>query len=345
MDSGWRATAATCAARAGGAVGTRLYRLSAAATLRGILRSRSGLGKGWRRFRDRPSSEEVLRRKQEIIGRYGEWTAHNVRLVDDVYTRGSEPCGEEAKVRRASQLIADVTGRPFSRLRIADLGCLEGMYAVEFGLRGAEVLGVEGREANLEKAVFAGDVLGLSRVRFVQDDVRNFTREKYGSFDAILCWGLLYHLPAPDVFALLEHIADATRSCAVIDTHISLTDEDLAELPKEAFWWSHPTELQSELKRHEYHGYEYTGRDAVEHGPDTTEEQRLGSLWASLDNTTSVWLTFESLVRALVNAGFTSVMRCEAPLMPGSPPDRVTLVALKSEPCGDLLVTPYGSAG
>lgn len=296
----------------------------------------------WRRFASRLAVRDIARRKAEIVARDGEWTAHNIQLADGLYTRGPEPCGEEPKVRCAVQLIADATGRPFSDLRIADLGCLEGIYAAEFGLRGSEVLGIEGREANIAKAVFACETLGLSRVRFVLDDVRNFSREKYGSFDAVLCWGLLYHLDVPDVFAFLENLAGACRY-AVIDTHISLGDKELAGLPEEAFWWGHPKEFQSELSSFTYRGRTYWGRGVPEHDPGTTPAQRLESKWASLDNVTSFWLTFESLVNALVDAGFTSVVRCGAPVIPGQPVDRVTVVASRSEPSGALRVTPQGA--
>jgi hypothetical protein len=206
------------------------------------------------------------------------------------------------------------------------------------------VLGIEGREANIAKAAFACEALRLSRVRFSQDDVRNFSREKYGSFDVVLCWGLLYHLNAPDVFAFLENVARACRQCAVIDTHISLTDQGLAELPNRAFRWAdaHPKELQTDLIACTYRGREYWGRDVPEHDPATTPEQRLESQWASLDNVTSFWPTFESLVSALVDAGFTSVLKSWAPVIPGDlqPADRVTLVAAKSEPAGGLRVAP-----
>jgi 2-polyprenyl-3-methyl-5-hydroxy-6-metoxy-1,4-benzoquinol methylase len=46
------------------------------------------------------------------------------------------------KVRRTMQIIRDLSGRPFEELRILDLGCGEGVYAIEAGLRGAEVVGV-----------------------------------------------------------------------------------------------------------------------------------------------------------------------------------------------------------
>ena len=41
------------------------------------------------------------------------------------------------KVRRVMQLTRDWTRRPFSDLRILDLACGEGVFAIEAGLRGA----------------------------------------------------------------------------------------------------------------------------------------------------------------------------------------------------------------
>ncbi|MBI3796935.1 MAG: methyltransferase domain-containing protein, partial [Deltaproteobacteria bacterium] len=95
--------------------------------------------------------------------------------------------------------MQDFLHQPLHNLRVLDLGCLEGMYALEFAQHGAQVLGIEGRLANIEKARFAKRVLGFSNCDFVQDDVRNLSLAKYGDFDVVLCCGILYHLDAPDV--------------------------------------------------------------------------------------------------------------------------------------------------
>ena len=52
-------------------------------------------------------------------------------------------------------MIQDITQCNFKELRILDLACLEGQYAIEFAMQGAEVVGIEGREANIQKAIFA----------------------------------------------------------------------------------------------------------------------------------------------------------------------------------------------
>jgi 2-polyprenyl-3-methyl-5-hydroxy-6-metoxy-1,4-benzoquinol methylase len=69
-------------------------------------------------------------------------------------------------------------GKPISQARVLDLACLEGHYAIEFALHGAEVTAIEIREANIAKARYAKEQMGLGRLRLVQDDVRNVSVEK-----------------------------------------------------------------------------------------------------------------------------------------------------------------------
>jgi hypothetical protein len=206
-----------------------------------------------------------------------------------------------------------------------DLGCCEGLYACEFALRGATVVGVEGREANIAKARFAKDALGLDNLELVKADVRTLSRERFGGFDVVLCWGLLYHLDTPHVFRFAEQIREACDAVAVIDTQISLTDEDLRSFDPKMFW-ADPNAL-GPLESRAHNGRKYWGRSFLEHPPETAVEQRLQAAWASLDNPDSFWLTRRSLVNLLVDSGFASVLEAHAPRL-GYPPDRVTFVAL-----------------
>jgi SAM-dependent methyltransferase len=214
--------------------------------------------------------------------------------------------GDEIKLRRIVQAVADLSHKPFSALRILDLACLEGLYAVEFARHGAEVVGVEIREANIEKARFAKEILGLENLSFVQDDVRNISAERYNQFDAVLCLGILYHLDTPDVFSFLERLSEVCRGFAVIDTHIGTAE-----------------------RSHAYKGKTYWGSTFAEHALDATPEHKAKQLWASIDNPASFWFTRPSLLNALAHVGFTSVYECHVPPEPGKPADRLTLVALK----------------
>jgi 16S rRNA G527 N7-methylase RsmG len=252
---------------------------------------------------------QIKQRRQEIVERFGPWTGHNIHLRDDLYTIEPKVVGDEVKLRRITQVVSDIAGRPLADLRVLDLGSLEGLYAVELARHGASVVAVEIREANIEKIRFAKEALGLDNLEIVCDDVRNLSAEKYGRFDIVLCLGLLYHLDAPDVFHFTKRVAEVCRRAAIFDTHVSLADETSQA----------------------YDGEEYWGMDFLEHRDDETEEEKKKKLWASAGNPKSFWLTKPSLNNLLSRVGFTSVYECYNPSEINKPADRVTLVALKGE--------------
>jgi 2-polyprenyl-3-methyl-5-hydroxy-6-metoxy-1,4-benzoquinol methylase len=253
------------------------------------------------------NSHEIQQKKQQVVARYGRWTAHNIELGDGTYTIGDRIVGDEIKLRRILQLICDISTRPLSELRILDLACLEGLYAVELARHGAKVVAIEGREANLAKTAFAKEVLSLENLDLIHDDVRNLSEERHGRFDVVLCLGILYHLDFPDLFPFLARIAEVCGSFAVFDTHVSLSPELSREFDGDLYW----------------------GRVYREHMPDSTSEERYGRVWASLDNLTSFWFTRHSLYRALARTGFTSTFECHWPPEPEKGADRVTLLAMR----------------
>jgi SAM-dependent methyltransferase len=264
--------------------------------------------------------ERLREEKRQLVERYGEWTDHNIQLGGDLYTIDEGVAPE--KLRRIVQLVSDIlaaggrapediAGPPFAGLRVLDLACLEGQYAVEFACQGAAAVGIEGREANLEKARFAQRALGLSELTFAHDDVRNLCPETYGTFDIVLCLGILYHLDAPDVFRFVENIGRVCGRFAVFDTFVSVAREE----------------------RHLYRGKPYWGRPIHEHEAEASREARLARHWASLDNPRSLWLTRRSLLNLLAACGFTTVHECHVPAELKKPADRLTLVAFKGQRC------------
>jgi len=101
--------------------------------------------------------------------------------------------------------------------RIADLGCLEGGYTVEFARMGFEALGIEVRRSNFAACEYVRAHLHLPNLHFARDDVWNI--EKYGTFDAIFCSGLLYHLDRPIEFIKL--ISGLCRRLIILNTHVA----------------------------------------------------------------------------------------------------------------------------
>lgn len=260
--------------------------------------------------------------KAHLVERFGPWTAHCIHLGQGLYTFDEPQL--DTRTRRFLQIAADVTGEPLEKLRVLDLACLEGMFGIEFAMHGARVLAIEGREPSLAKARLVKDVLGLHNLELLLDDVRNFTAERHGHFDVILCLGILYHLDTPDAMEFLERLSEACARITIIDTNFSLSDED-------SCLWK---------------GRTYWGRYWREHAHDAEREQKLRRLWASLDNPRSFLFTRASLCNLLRHVGFTSVHEClnpyeyHNPHWPGPPrddqhvvlKDRITLVAIKGRP-------------
>jgi 2-polyprenyl-3-methyl-5-hydroxy-6-metoxy-1,4-benzoquinol methylase len=220
------------------------------------------------------------------------------------------------KVRRIMQITRDLAGRPFHELRILDLGCGEGVYAIEAGLRGAEVLALDARTQRMGQGAACAARHGLATVRFVKEDVRRVTRENFGPFDVVYLLGLLYHLDTPDVFSVLETVYSLCTGMLVIDTLISLTEDIQVE----------------------WRGQAYQGRRCREHDDEDTDEVRRSRVLGSIDNTYSFRFTKESLLRALRDIGFTSAYECHVPFEPGKAEDRITLVAVKGMP---VLLSTY----
>ena len=191
-----------------------------------------------------------------------------------------------------------------------DLACEEGLFGIEFARRGAEVLGVEGREVHVERGRFAKEALGLDNCEFVQGDVRELRPESHGTFDVVLCLGILYHFDAPDAMEFIYRLRELTTRFMILQSRIALK-------PK---------------KQASFRGVTYSGTPVFEHPVKASNEQRIGRLRASLDNVEAFRLTKPSVFNLLLNAGFTSVLEVQHPRPAFRLADRVLLAAIAGEP-------------
>ena len=261
--------------------------------------------------------DEIIMEKQKIIDKYGVWTAHTIHLGYDVYTRDVDII-ETWRVDRYRQILKNFGYNDLSKLRILDLASCEGLFAIEFARHGAKTLGIEGRRANLEKAIFAKNVLELSTAEFVQDDVRNLNADKYGVFDVTFCCGILYHLDMPDVIRFIKKMSEVTKHLLFIDTHVSLPN-----LRKNPFNLSKMSDFVWEEES-------YKGRYYVEQG--STPEEKESALWSSLDNIRSFWLERSSLYKALNQYGFVLIYEnLWDPQVPIDEIDRLNFIAVKNQ--------------
>ena len=253
------------------------------------------------------SSVEINEKTQKFIDERGAWTAMAIKLADGTYTRRP---AVDYRLKRLVQCAEDLVKKPLKDCRVLDLACLEGHYAIEFALRGAEAVGIEARDVNLEKCEYAREMLTLDRVRFVKDDVRSLSRAKYGLFDIVICSGILYHLPAHDAVEFIRQLAETCSGVLLLDTYVSLYGRE-----------------RSIVGRRELRGHFY-----FEHNNSDDTRTRSERLWASIDNVTSFWVTQASLLNLLSEAGFTSVLEVLTPPTPGFPKDRKTYAAVRGTP-------------
>ncbi len=234
------------------------------------------------------------RLRERLAGQ--QWTAHNLELAPGVWTLPGQPGFIEtnANLQSILNVLRTVFPGGLAGRRVADLGCLEGGYSLALARHGASVTGVEARPENVDKCALVRAQFPDVDLEFVAGDVKGFTAERFGSFDVVLALGILNHLDDP--VGWIRQVAQATGTLLFLDTHFAPLG-DLAGLD-ERLRGLGPIESRAEG------GQEWTGRWFREYA---TEAERDGMPWASWSNPSSFWLTKQSLLSAVHNAGFTAV--------------------------------------
>jgi SAM-dependent methyltransferase len=193
--------------------------------------------------------------------------------------------GEPERVRWMLDLVQARASLP--GLKVLDLACRTGAFSTMLANAGADVLGIEGRQENLDHAP-------ASTARFELADVRDASIETHGTFDVVLCLGILYHLGPEDAIGLLAAMRKMTERFAVIDTHIGADHASVV------------------VDGHKYRGNWYS--ENIDHP------------WSALDNAQSWWFTAESLDDALHATGWVSITPIPGKSWGGETADRTWLV-------------------
>lgn len=157
--------------------------------------------------------------------------------------------------------------------RILELGSLEGAHTVQLAAQSnvTEVVAIEGRAQNIAKAELVKRSLGVENARFVEANLENVDLTTFGTFDAVFCVGLLYHLPEP--WKLIEQ---------------------LPRVAPRLFLW---TQYADEMAANEItHGCR--GQLHLEGGPD----EPLSGMSDS-----AFWLSLGSLLRLLALNGYSKI--------------------------------------
>jgi SAM-dependent methyltransferase len=267
------------------------------------------------------TKEQIQQELEELKLKYGEWN-FDIPLPFGIWTKGNQGV-PQTRLRKIVQIVNDLSQKPLSESRILDLGCSDGMFSIEFALHGADTIGVEAREANIKKAMFSKEVLNLKNLEFRQEDIRKISVASYGKFDAIICSGVFYHLPAIDAINLIKTMYEMTNRLLVLDVRVALEPIESVQLSNDEYW----------------------GTIFREHPENATPEEKEKRLFYSIDNMTSFWFTRPSLINLLSKAGFSSIYECFNPahMNFGQPGihhrDHLTFVAIKSKIC-ELVTSP-----
>src|SRR5580700_5307011 len=115
-----------------------------------------------------------------------------------------------------------------SGLRVLDVACAEGFFSFEAERRGAaEVVSVDFDPECIKRFGICSDALGSS-IRPHVMSVYDLDPQELGTFDLVMFFGLLYHLPNP--LLGVEKVAAMTSGTLLVQSR-TLEIESLADVP------------------------------------------------------------------------------------------------------------------
>ena len=159
---------------------------------------------------------------------------------------------------------------------VLELGCFEGIHTIGLVNAGAKVTAIDARPSNVAKTLVRCAYHGVFP-KVYEFDVENLNSQ-FGSYDLIFHCGVLYHLQNP-----IEHLLrlKGVANYIFLDTHISTEEKSHAVM---------------------YEGIEYFGC-LVDEGGWSDPFSGVGNK--------SLWLTKESLMKALNNSGYLNFIFSE----------------------------------
>jgi SAM-dependent methyltransferase len=153
--------------------------------------------------------------------------------------------------------------------------------------------------------------VALPNLDFVKDDAWNIA--SHGTFDAVFCCGLLYHLDRPREF--LKVLAGVTKRVLILQTHFSQAGDSPSFI--------HPRRFRRALGRifplpntaTTTHKLSFLttneglpGRWFSEFRNERAFRDRVNRRWAAWDNRRSFWVQREFLLQSLRDSGFDLVL-------------------------------------
>ena len=105
------------------------------------------------------------------------------------------------------------------QLSAVDLACHQGWFSHQLALAGVkDVLATDARPEHIADVELISRAASLSQVRTLQRDVHELRAADVGTFDVVLCFGLLYHLENP--VGALRVARELCRGVCLVETQI-----------------------------------------------------------------------------------------------------------------------------
>lgn len=183
---------------------------------------------------------------------------------------------------------AEETFGGFDNWNILELGPLEAGHSYMFQKRGAKkVLAIEANTRAFLKCLCIKEIFNLDRVSFILGDFEKYLETDTAVYDMVFASGVLYHMSNP--VSLLEHIS---------------------RVSDRLFLWTHYYDKEiirnnKTLRRKFGDLQELVQKGETYHYAQQYYKSSLD--WAGFCgglNPTSIWLTRESIIKALTNFGF-----------------------------------------
>jgi ubiquinone/menaquinone biosynthesis C-methylase UbiE len=148
----------------------------------------------------------------------GQNASQNARVLDQ-FTRQAEPYAELVSARQSlpkADPLVDLIA-PHSGLRVLDVGCGTGQFAVTIAPIVAEVVGLDLTPAMLEQAQECADRAGVGNIRWITGDSVALPLAD-GTFDLVVSRSMFHHAEDP-----VATLAEMRRVCAA-DGRIFVSD-------------------------------------------------------------------------------------------------------------------------
>jgi len=155
-----------------------------------------------------PEFQRLIRLQTQAFARNTPY--HSLELLDGTVIPGLIPVPNLKARLEAYPLPEDLRGQ-----RVLDIGAASGWNSFECERRGAEVVAVDCVEYEELTAVRR---LRDSKLEYVIADMEEITPERFGFFDYVVFFGVLYHLRHP--LLGLENVCAVTRGVAFIESFV-----------------------------------------------------------------------------------------------------------------------------